>query len=144
MMYAYCRRWKQKYKPACEITGVAILRTTRNTSPDGCLSLVNYLFPDTCVCILFMRSVGLIGMLPAFGLLWLKCRQPVSGTIMTRTAPENSNGKKFFIHTFGCQMNSADSERMAGVLENAGYECTTEASDAQARTADIGVPPNAS
>ena len=28
---------------------------------------------------------------------------------------------KFFIKTYGCQMNSADSENMAGILESAGY-----------------------
>lgn len=82
-----------------------------------------------------------------------------------RPAPEHValNGKKFHIHTFGCQvrlsaaliefcalgciyhmfqrpifmsvsptqqMNSADSERMAGALELAGYVCTPEAQDA--------------
>jgi tRNA-2-methylthio-N6-dimethylallyladenosine synthase len=52
---------------------------------------------------------------------------------MTRAAPGSDivpNGQTFFIHTFGCQMNSADSERMAGVLEQAGYACTTSANDA--------------
>lgn len=32
------------------------------------------------------------------------------------------NGKRYHIHTFGCQMNLADSERMAGVLDAAGYQ----------------------
>jgi tRNA-2-methylthio-N6-dimethylallyladenosine synthase len=32
--------------------------------------------------------------------------------------------KKYNIVTFGCQMNKADSERMAGVLENMGFEAT--------------------
>ncbi|KAG1652547.1 hypothetical protein FOA52_007138 [Chlamydomonas sp. UWO 241] len=36
------------------------------------------------------------------------------------------NGKTFHIRTFGCQMNSADSERMAGALERVGYMCTDE------------------
>jgi tRNA-2-methylthio-N6-dimethylallyladenosine synthase len=31
-------------------------------------------------------------------------------------------GRKYFIETFGCQMNFHDSERMAGLLEQAGYE----------------------
>ncbi|GMH41921.1 hypothetical protein BSKO_09840 [Bryopsis sp. KO-2023] len=35
-------------------------------------------------------------------------------------------GKKYHIHTFGCQMNLADSERMAGVLEEEGYENTED------------------
>ncbi len=38
--------------------------------------------------------------------------------------------KKFLIETFGCQMNFHDSERMAGLLEQAGYEVTEDAADA--------------
>jgi tRNA-2-methylthio-N6-dimethylallyladenosine synthase len=38
--------------------------------------------------------------------------------------------KKYLIETFGCQMNVHDSERMAGLLEQAGFEATTEAADA--------------
>src|SRR4026208_2379954 len=38
--------------------------------------------------------------------------------------------KKYLIETFGCQMNFHDSERMAGLLDQAGYEATTEAVDA--------------
>src|SRR6476659_1033552 len=37
---------------------------------------------------------------------------------------------KYLIETFGCQMNVHDSERMAGLLEQAGYEATDEAGDA--------------
>jgi tRNA-2-methylthio-N6-dimethylallyladenosine synthase len=33
---------------------------------------------------------------------------------------------KYLIETFGCQMNHHDSERMAGLLEEAGYEATTD------------------
>jgi tRNA-2-methylthio-N6-dimethylallyladenosine synthase len=39
-------------------------------------------------------------------------------------------GRKYLIETFGCQMNVHDSERMAGMLEAAGYEPTDEATDA--------------
>jgi len=39
-------------------------------------------------------------------------------------------GRKYLIETFGCQMNVHDSERMAGLLEQAGYEATEEAADA--------------
>ena len=35
-----------------------------------------------------------------------------------------NNRKKYNIVTFGCQMNKADSERMAGVLDNMGFEAT--------------------
>jgi tRNA-2-methylthio-N6-dimethylallyladenosine synthase len=38
--------------------------------------------------------------------------------------------KKYLIETFGCQMNFHDSERMAGLLEQAGYEPSTDALDA--------------
>lgn len=38
--------------------------------------------------------------------------------------------RKYIIETFGCQMNVHDSERMAGLLEQAGYEATTDAADA--------------
>jgi len=38
--------------------------------------------------------------------------------------------KKYLIETFGCQMNFHDSERMAGLLDQAGYEPTTEEIDA--------------
>ena len=37
---------------------------------------------------------------------------------------------KYLIETFGCQMNVHDSERMAGLLEQAGYEATDDAADA--------------
>ena len=33
---------------------------------------------------------------------------------------------KYLIETFGCQMNIHDSERMAGLLEQAGYEATSD------------------
>src|SRR5918996_128295 len=38
--------------------------------------------------------------------------------------------KKYLIETFGCQMNVHDSERMAGLLDQAGYEPTAEGADA--------------
>jgi tRNA-2-methylthio-N6-dimethylallyladenosine synthase len=37
---------------------------------------------------------------------------------------------KYLIETYGCQMNVHDSERMAGLLEQAGYESTADADDA--------------
>ena len=38
--------------------------------------------------------------------------------------------RKYLIETFGCQMNVHDSERMAGLLEQAGYEAAADAADA--------------
>jgi tRNA-2-methylthio-N6-dimethylallyladenosine synthase len=39
-------------------------------------------------------------------------------------------GRTYLIETFGCQMNFHDSERLAGLLEQAGFEPVDEASDA--------------
>ena len=38
--------------------------------------------------------------------------------------------RKYLIETFGCQMNFHDSERMAGLLDQAGLEATLDAADA--------------
>jgi tRNA-2-methylthio-N6-dimethylallyladenosine synthase len=38
--------------------------------------------------------------------------------------------RKYLIETYGCQMNVHDSERMAGLLEQAGYEATRDDGDA--------------
>jgi len=38
--------------------------------------------------------------------------------------------RKYLVETFGCQMNFHDSERMAGLLEAAGFESTEDAGDA--------------
>jgi tRNA-2-methylthio-N6-dimethylallyladenosine synthase len=38
--------------------------------------------------------------------------------------------RKYLIETFGCQMNIHDSERMAGLLEQSGYEATTDEREA--------------
>lgn len=38
--------------------------------------------------------------------------------------------KKVYLETFGCQMNVSDSERVATLLENKGFEMTTEANSA--------------
>jgi tRNA-2-methylthio-N6-dimethylallyladenosine synthase len=42
----------------------------------------------------------------------------------------DSVARKYLIETFGCQMNVHDSERMAGLLEQAGFEATDDAADA--------------
>ena len=38
--------------------------------------------------------------------------------------------RRYLIETFGCQMNVHDSERMAGLLEQAGYERAAADADA--------------
>lgn len=50
---------------------------------------------------------------------------------MDRPAPSDAaDARRYHIHTFGCQMNLADSERMAGVLESMGYACAIDPHDA--------------
>ena len=39
--------------------------------------------------------------------------------------------RKYFIETYGCQMNVHDSERMAGLLDQAGYEPTQDDGDGE-------------
>ena len=55
------------------------------------------------------------------------------GVILERD-PNKAGGEgkrgKYHIHTFGCQMNMADSERMAGILEGMGYTNSTDPKDA--------------
>jgi tRNA-2-methylthio-N6-dimethylallyladenosine synthase len=38
--------------------------------------------------------------------------------------------RRYHITTFGCQMNKADSERMAGILENMGFQWSEDPNDA--------------
>lgn len=41
---------------------------------------------------------------------------------MPENMPVIGTGKKFLIHTFGCQMNVHDTETISGILQNLGYE----------------------
>ena len=45
-------------------------------------------------------------------------------------APLPENGKRFHIWTIGCQMNEADSARVAAMLHEAGYRATESEADA--------------
>ena len=44
--------------------------------------------------------------------------------------PEYFTMKKLFVETYGCQMNVADSEVVASIMNDAGYELTDNAADA--------------
>ena len=44
--------------------------------------------------------------------------------------PATRSGRKYFIRTFGCQMNEHDTERIAGLLEQDGMVPATDAPDA--------------
>src|SRR5471032_3219186 len=74
-----------------------------------------------------------------FGRRLVRCLEQGAGEPGTRRSPEaKAKGRKrkvdvarrYLIETFGCQMNVHDSERMAGLLEQAGYEATEDAADA--------------
>jgi tRNA-2-methylthio-N6-dimethylallyladenosine synthase len=43
---------------------------------------------------------------------------------------KNKVKKRFFVQTFGCQMNVNDSERVAGLLQSRGFEAAASASEA--------------
>ena len=45
---------------------------------------------------------------------------------------ENTTEKKLFIETYGCQMNVADSEVVASIMEMDGYTLTDNDKDADA------------
>ena len=55
-------------------------------------------------------------------------------SLKTLTPPSeqglDQNHRSYWITTFGCQMNKADSERMAGILESMGYREATAELDA--------------
>src|SRR5881392_1926694 len=65
-----------------------------------------------------------------------KAKAEAASLTRTRRSTQDTKGRaanvarKYLIETFGCQMNVHDSERMAGLLEQAGYEPTTEDADA--------------
>jgi len=52
------------------------------------------------------------------------------------TAPDEPAGRTYAIRTYGCQMNVHDSERLSGLLEQAGYR---RAADQSGREADLVV-----
>ena len=43
---------------------------------------------------------------------------------------KNTNGKKMFLESYGCQMNFADSEIVASILIDKGYTTTTDFKEA--------------
>ncbi|MGV8358656.1 hypothetical protein, partial [Pseudomonas aeruginosa] len=45
----------------------------------------------------------------------------MTATAVTDTANTEAAGRTYEVRTFGCQMNVHDSERISGLLEDAGY-----------------------
>lgn len=58
------------------------------------------------------------------------CREAVWTLAFLVKFLENCRVKKFFLQTFGCQQNINDSERVASILENAGFVETENMTDA--------------
>lgn len=58
--------------------------------------------------------------------------QPVTIPLLPTAspAPRPINGKRFHVWTIGCQMNEADSSRIAATLREAGYQSTPDESSA--------------
>lgn len=50
----------------------------------------------------------------------------------TTQQPHNDSTRKLFVETYGCQMNVADTEVVAAIMEMAGYSVTDTAADADA------------
>lgn len=68
----------------------------------------------------------------AFELETKKIDESRQGETLTATRPVSvpSNGKKYSVETYGCQMNFADSEVVASILADAGFDATTNHLDA--------------
>lgn len=68
----------------------------------------------------------------AFELQTKKIDEARQGETLTVERPQGtvSNGKKYYIESYGCQMNFADSEVVASILANAGFDSTNEFTDA--------------
>ncbi len=57
----------------------------------------------------------------------------MKGVVNKKTQPNNSKGeKKLFIETYGCQMNVADSEVVASIMQMAGYSLCEKIEEADA------------
>ena len=62
-----------------------------------------------------------------------------------KSATEASENKKLFIETYGCQMNVADSEVVASIMQMAGYSLADSLAEADAvfmNTCSIVTMPN--
>ena len=49
---------------------------------------------------------------------------------VTVVAGPGSGGRKLYLESYGCQMNFSDSEIVASILADAGYQTTRDADDA--------------
>ncbi len=68
----------------------------------------------------------------AFELQTKKIDESRQGETLTAERPADvvPNGKKYYIESYGCQMNFADSEVVASILSGAGFDSTTDFNEA--------------
>lgn len=68
----------------------------------------------------------------AFELINKEHDEARQGEALSMQRPEEivSNGKKFYIESYGCQMNFSDSEVVASILTGAGFDSTTDFNEA--------------
>jgi tRNA-2-methylthio-N6-dimethylallyladenosine synthase len=68
----------------------------------------------------------------AFELQTKKIDENRQGETLTAKRPVNipGNGKKYYIESYGCAMNFSDSEVIASILSNAGFDSTNDHNDA--------------
>jgi tRNA-2-methylthio-N6-dimethylallyladenosine synthase len=59
--------------------------------------------------------------MPETGAMTSSTASPVSHSAGAAASPDRAGRGSYWITTFGCQMNKADSERMGGILEAMGY-----------------------
>lgn len=59
-------------------------------------------------------------------------QEPAEACETVQTTPERNNGqsRKLYIESYGCQMNFSDSEIVASILQNHGFDTTSEISQA--------------
>ena len=56
--------------------------------------------------------------------------EALQGTALDLTAQVNSDAKKLYLESYGCQMNFSDSEVVASILSDQGYQTTRNIDDA--------------
>ncbi len=59
-----------------------------------------------------------------------RSKNSVEVVYLDKNKKENINNKKYFLRTYGCQMNVHDSEEIKAILENLGYTFTEELDNA--------------
>lgn len=92
-----------------------------------------YVFRIANVMLVFVPSKYICNKIRISHILNINCfymEKKENGADLKSAAEKDE--KKLFIETYGCQMNVADSEVVASVMQMAGYEMTDDIQDADA------------